>query len=421
MVRPATEPLADATDAGPAPAPDVGLIPDHVVRQSFTVAFDYPVVFTTDALAVDNPALLWAIAWREPNRRHRVLAVLDDGVARAWPLLGADLAGYADAFADQLELCAEPIVIEGGEGGKNRPELVGGLQARFQAARLDRQSVVLVVGGGAAQDVAGYAAATAHRGLRVVRAPTTVLAQCDSGIGVKNAVNAFSTKNFLGTFAPPFAGATAARFLAPLAERDGRAGMAEAVKVALIRDAGFFAWLEDYADALARFERPALATLIRRAAELHLDHIARGGDPFEMGSARPLDFGHWAAHKLEALSGFTLRHGEAVAIGLALDTRYAHAAGLAAEPTLTRVCALLERLGFRLWHDALTTADGDGRPAILAGLREFREHLGGELSITLLAAVGRGVDVGAVDEGLLARSLAWLRRRDEARARGGRG
>src|SRR5262249_47001338 len=156
------------------------------------------------------------------------------------------------------------------------------------------------------------AAATAHRGIRLVRVPTTTLSQCDSGVGVKNGINAFNKKNFIGTFAPPFAVINDFQLLTTLGPRDKRAGYAEAVKVACVRDAPFFEALEHDARSLDEFEPHAMRRLIRRCAEIHINHIVNGGDPFESGSARPLDFGHWAAHKLEHLSDFRIRHGEAV-------------------------------------------------------------------------------------------------------------
>jgi len=274
---------------------------------------------------------------------------------------------------------------------------------------------VLLVGGGALLDAGGYAAAMVHRGIRVVRLPTTVLAQGDSGVGVKNGVNAFGVKNLLGTFAPPFAVINDARFLETLGRRDTIAGMAEAVKVALIRDAEFFTWLEQHATALAAREPAPVAELVRRSAQLHLDHIATSGDPFETGSARPLDFGHWAAHKLESLTRNRLRHGEAVAIGIALDTAYSAHAGLLPQAAVESVLTLLEGLGFALWDEALEP-DGswDTRPPVLDGLAEFREHLGGELTITLLAGIGRGVDVHEIREDLVVGALAFLRRRHVA-------
>ncbi|HET6521621.1 MAG TPA: 3-dehydroquinate synthase, partial [Geminicoccaceae bacterium] len=225
-------------------------------------------------------------------------------------------------------------------------------------------------------------------------------------------------KNFLGTFQPPFAVLNDSAFIDVLPPRDKRAGMAEAVKVALIRDRAFFEWLEGNARALGRFDAGALDELIRRCAALHMRQIAHGGDPFERGSARPLDFGHWSAHKLEMLSGHALRHGEAVAIGMALDSRYSARKGLLEDGADERICRLLEELGFELWHDDLLRPDGRGGLAVMAGLREFREHLGGELTVTLLIDLGVGDEVHEIDEALMAACIDWLRQRAGRRRRG---
>jgi 3-dehydroquinate synthase len=230
-------------------------------------------------------------------------------------------------------------------------------------------------------------------------------------VGVKNSVNLLGSKNFVGTFAPPFAVLNDIAMLEALPAREKTAGMAEAVKVALIRDQAFFHWLERNADDLVLFARPAMAYMIRRCAELHMRQIAQGGDPFETGSARPLDFGHWSAHKLESLTRHHVRHGEAVAIGIALDTRYSVLEGLLEEGLETRVCALLEHLGFRLWHPALESQKLDGTYAVIEGLREFREHLGGELTITLLEGIGRGIEVHAMDETRILEAIGWLKER----------
>ncbi|MGD0745604.1 MAG: 3-dehydroquinate synthase, partial [Verrucomicrobiota bacterium] len=217
--------------------------------------------------------------------------------------------------------------------------------------------------------------------------------QADSGIGVKNGINAFGRKNFIGTFAPPYAVFNDFNLLATLEPRDKRAGYVEAVKVACIRDRAFFEEIERAADQLAAFEPAAVKRLIHRCAELHLDHIAASGDPFESGSARPLDFGHWSAHKLEQLSGFQIGHGEAVAIGIALDVIYSRNIGLLDAEAAGRILKLLERLGFSLFADELLGADAGNHLQILNGLEEFREHLGGELSITLLKKIGHSVEV----------------------------
>jgi 3-dehydroquinate synthase len=369
------------------------------------VPFEYPVVFTRDAFAAGNEALARVLG----DGPRRVHVLLDDGVARAVPGLGARIAAYARAHA--LELVAAPEIVAGGEACKNDPFAVAGLQRRFFELRLDRHAFVVLVGGGALLDMAGYAAATTHRGLRVVRVPTTVLAQADSGVGVKCGVNAFGAKNFLGAFAPPWAVVVDGAWLETLPRRDRTAGMAEAVKVALVRDPLFFEWLEANAAALAAGDAAALDTLVRRSAELHLRHIATGGDPFERGSARPLDFGHWSAHKLESLSQHQLRHGEAVAIGMAIDAHQSVAAGRLAADDFARIVALLERLGLPLWHDVLALRDG-GRRQVVDGIDEFRQHLGGELCVTLLDGIGRPVEVHALDPGHVEQAIAWA----EARA-----
>ncbi len=386
-----------------------------VYEQKIVIPYDYPVSFTEDVFSTENPALVTAISHREPSRRHKVFVVLDRAVAEAWPGLDDKIVHYFKRHGGQLELVGHPLAVEGGEAAKNDPAAPACLQAHLHSIGLDRQSFVIIVGGGALLDMAGYAAATVHRGLRVVRVPTTVLAQNDSGVGVKNGINAFGKKNFLGTFAPPFAVVNDRDFLKTLSRRDTIAGMAEAVKVGLIRDATFFDWLRTHADALAACELDAIAYLIRRSAQLHLDHIATSGDPFEFGSSRPLDFGHWAAHKLESLTLNRLRHGEAVAIGMALDTVYSVNVGLLSGDALARVVSLLEKLGFRLWDDTLGLPGPDGRPLVLDGLAEFREHLGGELTVMLLQEIGQGVEVDQIRGDLVISAIDWLRRRDSQR------
>jgi 3-dehydroquinate synthase len=386
------------------------------IIQRISVPFEYRVCFSEQVFALANTDLVDALSSREPHRRHRVLAVVDSEVAAAWPSLLADVARYAEHHANRMQLVSAPIIVTGGEGCKNDASLLDSLYATFRALGMDRHSYVVIVGGGAVLDAVGYAAASCHRGLRVVRVPTTVLGQADSGVGVKNGVNLLGSKNFVGTFAPPWAVLNDASFLRTLARRDRIAGMAEAVKVALIRDPVFYAWIHAHADALAGGDSAALAYLCRRSAELHLAHIRDGGDPFELGSARPLDFGHWSAHKLESMTQHRLRHGEAVAIGMALDARYAAAAGMLAPADARDIQGLLVRLGFRLWDDALAITGANGMPAVLAGLDEFREHLGGELTVTLLEGIGRGVEVHAMDPLLIVDALDELARDDAARA-----
>lgn len=375
--------------------------------QHFSVNYEFDVIFTRDAFSPGNDALRDVIDRAESARRRRVAFAVDDGVIREMPGLAKRIADYVDANPD-LELAGPIAVIVGGEAAKS-DRVVADLQERLVGMGLDRHSYVIGIGGGAVLDVVGYVAATTHRGIRHIRVPTTVLAQNDSGVGVKNGINGLGKKNLFGTFTPPSAVINDSAFIDILPGRDKRAGMAEAVKVALIRDRAFFDWIEQQAEALAIFASEPLDRLIRHCALLHMRQIAHGGDPFERGSARPLDFGHWAAHRLEVLSDYELRHGEAVAIGIALDTRYSVLAGLLPAEAGDRVRALLERLGFTLWHPACDAVAEHGRRLLLAGIEEFREHLGGELTVTLLEDIGTGIEVHNMDEALIADALAWLR------------
>lgn len=374
---------------------------------SFSVPFAFPLHFTEQVFAPANPLFADTVSRLEPARRHRVLAVLDEGVAATNPGLADEIERYAAAHAAAIELAGPPVVVPGGEAVKNDLAHPLALLQTINERGLDRQSFVAVVGGGAVLDMASFAAAIAHRGIRVLRLPTTVLGQADSGVGVKNSVNLFGKKNFIGTFVPPFAVINDRQFLESLSRRDRVCGIVEALKVAVLKDAAFFEDLAANAGRVAA-DSAVLTRVIRRSAELHLQHICGNGDPFELGSARPLDFGHWAAHKLEAISAHRLRHGEAVAIGIALDLTYSVRMGYLDRAVAARITRTLEAIGFQLWDDALVQRDHDGRMLLLAGLREFREHLGGELHVTLLRGLGDGFEVTTMNEAEVLASIEEL-------------
>ena len=379
-----------------------------MIERSIKVGWQLRVFFTENVFSPENPVLSNALADVAPRK---AMVILEDSLSQALPQLGSRIERYFSLHAARHTLVRPPLFVSGGEPVKNSPTIITEILAQIDRHHIDRHSYLIAVGGGALLDVAGFAAATAHRGVRHVRIPTTTLAQADSGVGVKNGLNAFGKKNFIGAFAPPFAVINDFQLLATLKPQDKRSGYVEAVKVACIRDAGFFAELERDAGKLAAFEPDAMRHLIRRCAELHLDHIATGGDPFEAGSARPLDFGHWAAHKLEQLSRFTLSHGDAVAIGIALDVIYSRNTGLLEAPACERILRLLETLGFRLFSDHLLHSDAGDHPHVLAGLEEFREHLGGELSITLLKGIGCAVEVHEMNPAKIIEAIHELRGR----------
>ena len=379
------------------------------LRQNVAVRFTYDVHFTKDLFDVTNP-LLSSVVGEGANKAKSILVAVDSGVLDRHPQLIDRINDYANHFVDEINLATQPIVIAGGEAAKNDPALIEKIHFCIEQVGLCRHSYVLAIGGGAVVDMVGYAAATAHRGIRLIRIPTTVLAQNDSGVGVKNGINAFGKKNFLGTFAPPYAVLNDFNFLTSLSDRDWRAGIAEAVKVALIKDRTFFDFISSHAEKLAQRDGEAMEQLIYRCCQLHLDHIASYGDPFEMGSSRPLDFGHWAAHKLEHITDYRLRHGEAVAIGMALDCTYSYLTGLLSKKEWSQVIDTLRQLGFSLYVDelALDSECVESKNSIFCGLTEFREHLGGELAIMLLKQLGEGLEVNQVSIPIYRQAISML-------------
>ena len=399
-----------------------------VIQQEFLVPVRYPVHFTTGVFTASNRLLRDVIAdgrssaASAPNGEDglpaRLVVVLDRGVERAHPTLVDSILAYCDQHRDALTLATPVLVVQGGEQIKEDRRHADRIIEAINAASLCRHSYVIAVGGGAVLDAAGFAAATAHRGVRLVRVPTTVLSQDDSAVGVKNGINAFGKKNYLGTFSPPFAVINDAGFLSTLSDRDWRGGITEAVKAALIRDPQFFELLEKSAAALAARDLTVMAQVIRHSAILHLRHIATSGDPFEHGSSRPLDFGHWAAHKLEQVTQHRLGHGEAVGIGIAIDSTYSYLAGYLPETSWRRIVQLLVALGVPVYDPALDERlDTPDHPdCVLKGLDDFQEHLGGRLTVMLLKDIGQPFDVHEVRPDLVRTSIAMMKACEAERA-----
>lgn len=266
-----------------------------------TLQHEHRLIFTRDVFAPDNLTLAQTLSPREPGEKVRALVVWDAGLETAFPGFAEKITRWFAARGEALQLAAPPLALPGGERIKNDFSQLEVVWKAIEAAGLCRHSYVVAVGGGAVLDLVGFAAATAHRGIPLVRLPTTSLSQGDGGVGVKNGVNFFGKKNWLGAFGVPHAIINDLSLLHGLPVRERRVGLIEAVKVALIRDAAFFEFIAARVPALAKFEPEAFEAVIRESARQHMEHIATAGDPFERGSARPLDFGHWAAHKLEQL------------------------------------------------------------------------------------------------------------------------
>ncbi len=377
-----------------------------VILQSFTVKFEYKTYFTENIFSIENDLFKQVIAEDGSQGRRKLLFVIDDGVVAAHPHLPSQIEEYCYQYRELLDLKGEILIVQGGERVKNNEVEVRRILQAVNDYGICRHSYIVAIGGGAVLDMVGFAAAIAHRGVKHIRIPTTVLSQNDSGVGVKNGINTFDKKNFTGTFKPPQAVINDALFLTTLHPRDWRAGISEAIKVALIKDKAFFDQIVADVPLLNQRNMEAMQKLIYRCAEMHIQHIA-GGDPFEMGSSRPLDFGHWSAHKLEQLTHYQIKHGEAVAIGIALDTTYSFLKGLLTESEWKQVIDLLKNLGFEIYHPALAQIE-HGEHLVIKGLQEFREHLGGELTIMLLERLGKGIEVHSIDTETMIKSIKHL-------------
>ena len=358
-------------------------------RSEVAVPMHHGVWWVQDALHGDG-----AVCWREALQglEGACVAFVDRGVSDAWPGLAEHLHAVVRSAAPHLTLRAVDT-MPGGEACKD------GLHHAERVARacfdhgVSRRGCVIAVGGGAALDAIGFGAAMAHRGVPLVRVPTTTLAQDDSAMGVKCGVNAFGQKNALGVFGAAHAVICCERLLGTLGQDHWLGGFSEALKIALLKDPDLLTRLEQGASAIRARDMRVARPVIRRSAELHREHILCGGDPFERGSARPLDHGHWAAHRLESLSAWSLPHGQAVAVGVALDACVACELQLLDPAQRDRILRLIEALGLPTSHPLLAPV-----ARLMEGLEQFRQHLGGALSIPLIAHPGSHVEVPELPE-----------------------
>ena len=377
------------------------------IKHSFSVNYSYGLFFTQTVFHKDNTTFKEVLGQQKRSGRTKFLFVLDKGVVKAHPQLKSDIRKYFDHYADTLEL-TQVLELPGGEQVKSHSKYVDQIIEAVDKNKICRHSYVVAIGGGALVDLVGYASSIAHRGVRLIRIPTTVLSQNDAAVGVKNGVNVQGKKNFVGSFDPPYAVINDSNFLITLDIRDWIAGIAEAIKVALIKDKEFYHYIKANADKLRNRDLKTMEFLIHRCAELHMQHIAEGGDPFERGSSRPLDFGHWSAHKLEHMTNYELRHGEAVAKGMALDLSYAAEIGLITEDLADEVIQLLKEIGFDL---NIPLKNATELQELFKGIEEFREHLGGELTITLIEGIGLKKDVHQIDLDKMKKSVTSLNKK----------
>jgi len=373
------------------------------INVDFQVPFRHQLRLTDDCFGTDWP-IVESLLDFEPSEA-RVQVWVDGGLVAAAPLLMSQLESCLEQ-SGRIKLTSLHEVV-GGEQIKTSPDRVDEIFATMNRDELDRRSYVMVIGGGAVLDAVGYAAAIAHRGIRLIRFPTTTLAQADSGVGVKNAVNAFGKKNWKGTFAVPWAVVNDSSLLQHLSDRDFRSGFSEALKVSLLKSSTAFDELYHSAAEIAARDMDSALSVIKSSVMMHLQHITQGGDPFEANEARPLDFGHWSAHKLESLCNYELRHGEAVAIGVALDVVYSSLVHGLNSTVVSQSLETLDRLGLPTYHELLEER------VLFEGLEEFRQHLGGRLTLTMLQDVGHMIQVHEIDYSKMKQAIQFLGERYE--------
>lgn len=412
-----SEPLASPDDAA---ASESGAL---LIDASFSVPYRHRVWFCDsifDAAGDDSDAqaspVLSQCFFRDPidvngsghqeNEPAKVQLWVDSDVMDYQNGLVNALTGWIETQPG-LEMTRPAESIAGGECCKNDTGQIQRLLAAVNDDRLDRRSYIVVIGGGAVLDVVGYVAAIAHRGIRLIRFPSTTLAQADSGVGVKNAVNLFDKKNWQGTFAVPWAVVNDYSLLETLPRGTFVSGFSEAVKVALLKSPESFDYLCRHADSIGRRQKSVAALAIKNSAAQHLQHITDGGDPFELLEARPLDFGHWSAHKIETISDYSVSHGDAVSIGLAVDVLYSVRELGFPQTDADRVIDCLRSMGLPVWNSILISHQDE----LMQGLEEFRQHLGGQLTVTMLSAVGRPINIHAIDHSAMAAAIETLRQR----------
>ena len=322
-----------------------------------------------------GPGILGDAALYEPHVSGRQVAVVtNDVVARL----------HVERVEEALERAGARtirVVLPDGEANKDWIHL-DRIFAGLLEARADRRTVLVAVGGGVVGDMAGFAAATYQRGVDHVQVPTTLLAQVDSSVGGKTAINHPLGKNMIGAFHQPLAVVADTRTLATLPDRELAAGLAEVVKYGAICDVAFLEWIEEHVDALRRRDDAALAHAIRRSCEIKAGVVA--ADEREGGVRALLNFGHTFGHAIETATGYgTWLHGEAVAAGMALAARFSARRGRITSAHAERLVALLERLGLPVRAPPIPVE----RWLELMGRDKKNE--GGRITLILLDDVGR--------------------------------
>ncbi|HEX9398241.1 MAG TPA: 3-dehydroquinate synthase [Burkholderiales bacterium] len=289
------------------------------------------------------------------------------------------------------------VIVPDGEQAKGWQTLERVFDALL-AARLGRDGLVVALGGGVVGDLAGFAAAVYQRGVALLQVPTTLLAQVDSSVGGKTAINHPRGKNMIGAFYQPRAVIADVTVLDTLPERELRAGLAEVIKHAVALDVPFMEWLEQQIGKLLARDRDALSYAVRRCCELKADIVAT--DEREAGVRALLNFGHTFGHAIEAATGYgTWLHGEAIAAGMVMASELSVRAGLIGRPDAARVKALLARAGLPVTGPAIPA---ERLLELMAGDKKAAQ---GKVRFVLLESIGRAALRGGIEERLVREAI----------------
>jgi 3-dehydroquinate synthase len=308
---------------------------------------------------------------------------------------------YGDEAAASLkELHPIKILLPEGEAAKTwgwAGKVVGSLIKRG----LDRKGVVVALGGGAVGDVAGFAASVYLRGIRIVQVPTTLLGQVDSGIGGKAAVNHARGKNLIGSFHQPSLVVSDTSLLRTLPPREVASGLGEVVKYGVISDSTLFTRVEDKAGSLLKADSEELATVVYRCSAIKAQYV-EADERDTRGVRAALNYGHTLGHAVETLSHHSIRHGEAVAIGMVAAARIALRKGLISETEERRQLSLLKSLGLP------TEIHGMDTGSLVRAMRKDKKAEGGAIRFVLPTGIGKPPEVREVPEAEIARVLEGL-------------
>jgi 3-dehydroquinate synthetase len=365
-------------------------------RVESTRRIAYEVAIVGDLLDPATPDL--AAAWLDgpPGRR---LVVADRAV---WELYGERLRAYVRAHGAACEV----IALDPGEGAKRIDQVLAVVAACDSAGVLRRQTPILVFGGGVALDVAGLAASLYRRGVPWVRVPTTLVAMIDAGVGVKTGVNHLGRKSLIGSYHPPAAVLVDPGFMATLDRVEISAGLAEAIKIALVRDAGLFELIAGSVAAIAGPGRsPVDRELVSRSIAAMLDELS--DNLWEERLERLADFGHTFSPGIEMAALPRLSHGAAVALDIALSCALASGRGLLADRDGERIRRVLRGAGLPVCDEVISVE------LLVAALEAAARHRDGLQRVPLLTGIGSAVFVNDVSEGELETALALLRKEAE--------